>query len=159
MSEYIFRKASKADIAPLVDLMYKLNIMHDVGVRPSEEKLAKDWENFEAWVVEVEGEIVAYVTGYNTYQMHVTVMQFEIQNLYVKENHRRKGLAELLLKNMIKEKSNEGVERFGLGVSVDNAGARALYESLGFIEGNKGFMRYKLADEKLQTVLASYSHS
>ena len=58
----------------------------------------------------------------------------EVQNLYVAESHRRRGIGSMLsaaAEQLVRER---GFDRIALDVDVENAAARALYEKLGYRE-------------------------
>ena len=50
----------------------------------------------------------------------------------VASSEKRKGYATELLKHILSEKKNEGIETVSLEVRVSNNAAKALYEKLGF---------------------------
>ena len=58
--------------------------------------------------------------------------QADIQSLAVVESARRRGLARALVQSLVAEARERGAREVFLEVRVDNPGARALYESLGF---------------------------
>jgi GNAT superfamily N-acetyltransferase len=57
-----------------------------------------------------------------------------VQNLYVPESHRRRGVATRLSEAAEERVRARGYSRIGLDVDVENAEARALYEKLGYRE-------------------------
>jgi ribosomal-protein-alanine acetyltransferase len=58
--------------------------------------------------------------------------QGDIQTVTVAPRARRNGLARTMLLRLIDEARRRGVEELFLEVRIDNEGARALYEQLGF---------------------------
>ena len=56
----------------------------------------------------------------------------EMQINSVASSEKRKGYATELLKHILSEKKNEGIETVSLEVRVSNNAAKALYEKLGF---------------------------
>ncbi len=56
----------------------------------------------------------------------------EMQIKSVASSEKRKGYATELLKHILSEKKNEGIETVSLEVRVSNNAAKALYEKLGF---------------------------
>ncbi len=81
--------------------------------------------------------IVAYrrgepkaVLGYMV-RWHVTD-EMHLLNLATKREVRGRGLGRQLLETLLDEARSQGVRLVTLEVSVHNAGARALYEALGF---------------------------
>jgi len=58
----------------------------------------------------------------------------EVQNLFVAETHRRRGIASLLSTAAEGRVRARGFDRIALDVDVEATGARALYEKLGYRE-------------------------
>ncbi len=58
----------------------------------------------------------------------------EVQNVFVNESHRRRGIAARLSEAAEERVRERGFDRIGLDVDVDAAGPRALYEKLGYRE-------------------------
>jgi len=85
-------------------------------------------ENFRYYVAEENGEILGYC-GFL-----FVLDEAEIPNVCVKESVRRRGVGRQMMETLIKEAANLGMCRLLLEVRESNAGARALYESLGFCE-------------------------
>jgi ribosomal protein S18 acetylase RimI-like enzyme len=57
-----------------------------------------------------------------------------VTDLYVHPQERRHGVARALIAQVVAALQERGVGHVGLDVRVDNAGARALYDRLGFVE-------------------------
>ena len=66
-----------------------------------------------------------------------------IENLAVKETHRRRGVAVGLISMVEKEAKKRGLEQLSLEVASRNSAAIALYENAGFVIAGrrKGFYR------------------
>ena len=77
-------------------------------------------------VVEEKNEILGYLGLWKSME------EADITNLAVKENARRKGVAELLLQEAKRITLKEGVIAFTLEVRVSNQAAIQLYEKHGF---------------------------
>jgi ribosomal-protein-alanine N-acetyltransferase len=58
--------------------------------------------------------------------------QADVQSVAVVEGARRRGLARTLVRALVAEARDRGTREVFLEVRVDNLGAQALYESLGF---------------------------
>lgn len=148
MAAFTVRKADKGDIPALAALGTALNAYHDDDTQLSAEELEADWNWIEAFVVETDKpRIVGFASGFNTYQFHVTKRGYEIQNLHVDENYRRKGAAKALLTHILEVKRAQGVRKFALSVSSKNEKARAFYKAFGFVENEvKDFLRCKIEE-------------
>lgn len=57
----------------------------------------------------------------------------EVLNVSVKQNYRKRGIAEQMLRRLIQEALNKGIKHFTLEVREGNVAARTLYEKLGFV--------------------------
>ncbi len=61
----------------------------------------------------------------------------EVENLVVIRHRRRRGLGKRLLRSLIDLAENEGASGIFLEVREGNAGARGLYNTLGFAESGR----------------------
>ncbi len=78
------------------------------------------------------GQIIA-VAGFFRRQGEKICHRGAIWGVYVKREHRSKGIGRALLEELIRQlRSQPGLEQVSLGVSVGNTSAKTLYESLGF---------------------------
>lgn len=77
-------------------------------------------------VIEEDGEILAYCGFWSVLD------EADICNVAVREDARRRGLAEAMLKELLKEGGQLGMRAFTLEVRVGNVPAIALYRKLGF---------------------------
>jgi ribosomal-protein-alanine N-acetyltransferase len=71
--------------------------------------------------------IIAFVNFYDLYE------RFEIANIYVLEDFRRKGIASTLLEKVIVTGEEKEIENITLEVRQDNTSAIMLYEKFKFI--------------------------
>ena len=76
------------------------------------------------------GEIAAYAGLFAPQGAH----EADIQTIAVAANARRAGLGRTLMLALIDEAGARGAAELFLDVRVDKPGARALYESLGFVQ-------------------------
>ena len=58
----------------------------------------------------------------------------ELQDVFVVEEHRRRGIAVAMTSAAEQEVRARGFDRLRLGVSSDDAGAQALYRRCGFVD-------------------------
>ena len=81
---------------------------------------------FRSVLVEEDGEIIAYGG--------ITVAgDADIENVAVSPAHRRLGLGEKILQNLLQTAKNEGAENVFLEVRVSNAPAMQMYLKNGFV--------------------------
>lgn len=157
MENFFYRRATVKDCEHLSKLAHNLNLFHGMDLSPNSEKLASDWGKYDAYVVEDENkEVIGFAQGYETYQVHDASSGYEIQNLYISDRFRKKGLGKSLLHKMIKEKHDTGTEVFKLTILKSNESALLFYKSLGF-EMKDGNILYfaKLKGKNLENFLKS----
>ncbi len=77
-------------------------------------------------IAEKEGMILGYCG------LYMALDEGEIINIAVRADSQQQGIADQLLKAVLKEGKRNGVERFFLEVRVSNIGAIRLYEKNGF---------------------------
>ena len=79
------------------------------------------------WLVALDGaEVVGYVGSQSSLD------ETDIMNIAVHPDHRRQGIAESLIDNLVRELKNRGSHALMLEVRVSNNPAIGLYEKLGF---------------------------
>lgn len=78
-------------------------------------------------VARLDGELAGYCG------LLQSLDEADITNVAVKENCRRRRVAEAMLTELIRRGAARGIGAFTLEVRRSNAGAIALYEKLGFI--------------------------
>ena len=96
----------------------------------SEQSIAGELKNELAlWLVAVEDDSVIGYVGSQT-----VLGWTDIMNVAVHPDHRRRGVAEALIRALMERLKQMKCECLTLEVRVSNAGAIALYEKLGFTE-------------------------
>lgn len=85
-------------------------------------------DNNSYFVVEIEGEIVAYCGYWGI------AGEGQIYNVAVKKEYRRQGIGYQMLKALLKDGADRGITSFTLEVRYSNDAAIRLYESLGFVK-------------------------
>lgn len=76
----------------------------------------------------VDNNVVAFIQYQDIYD------RFELDNIYVLEMYRNKGIASILLDYMIEKGKNKEITNITLEVRKDNIKAINLYKKYGFIE-------------------------
>ncbi len=84
-------------------------------------------------VATVDGEVTGYVKLGLSLPLESARHALEIQGLAVDPAHERRGIGRQLVMAAVSEAANRGARRLALRVLGDNAAARALYESCGFV--------------------------
>ena len=78
------------------------------------------------WLVALDGETVVGYVGSQT-----VLQEADMMNIAVADSHRRRGIARMLVEELIRQLD---AYQLTLEVRVSNAGAIALYDSLGFTQ-------------------------
>ena len=100
----------------------------------SEDAFARTLANSLAriFAAEENGALCGYVSCYM-----LPPYECQIGNVAVKPDHRRRGIAAELLKALIKETEEAGIEEIDLEVRPSNKGAIELYKKFGFTENGR----------------------
>lgn len=119
----IIRHMKETDLPAVYDIEYSIFSM-PWTIKDFQDSL-KD-ENNLYLVVEEKDEIVAYCGLWGV------AGEGQINNVAVKENYRRFGIAYAMLKELIEGGKKKGLTDFTLEVRVSNLPAITLYHKLGF---------------------------
>ena len=96
----------------------------------SEKSVASELDNkWALWLVALEGDAVVGYIGSQT-----AVDETDVMNVAVHPDHRRKGIAEALIKRLVSELKARGSHALMLEVRASNVPAISLYEKLGFLQ-------------------------
>ena len=94
----------------------------------SENSVASELKNpLSLWLVALDGETVAGYVGSQSVEGEADMM-----NVAVHPEHRRRGIARMLINELTDALAKQGVHSLALEVRSSNAPAIALYEQLGF---------------------------
>ena len=94
----------------------------------SEKSVASELENKLAyWLVAVEDDRVAGYVGSQT-----VCGETDMMNIAVHPDHRRRGIAQILIECLIPELKKRGSRSLSLEVRASNEPAKQLYDKLGF---------------------------
>ncbi|GAI11287.1 unnamed protein product [marine sediment metagenome] len=151
------RKATQHDSEDILKLKLKLknrDIKTDPYLRPVDEAkdvymkyliydLKKQGGDRIILVTVEDGKIIAYVRGILIKTLHVLNVKLRgvIDNLYVEEEYRRRGVAQNLIEELIKWFKGKNVDVMTLHIYPHNAEAIALYKKFGFKEYNLNMSR------------------
>ena len=96
----------------------------------SEKSVASELSNpLSCWLVAEEDGLVAGYVGSQT-----VIDESDMMNVAVHPDHRRKGIAEKLVVELVEALKKRGSHCLTLEVRASNEPAKALYEKLGFIQ-------------------------
>lgn len=94
----------------------------------SENSVSSELKNpLSLWLVALDGETVAGYVGSQSVEGEADMM-----NVAVHPEHRRRGIARMLINSLTDALAKQGVHSLALEVRASNAPAIALYEQLGF---------------------------
>ena len=144
------RKAALHDIEDILNLKLRLksqDVKTDPYLRSADEVIdvykkylihdLKMLEIDRIVLVAVEDrEIIAYIRGILTKTLHVLNVKLRgiIDNLYVEEEYRRKGVAKNLIEELVKWFKEKNVDVMTVHVYPFNSKAISLYKKFGFEE-------------------------
>ncbi|MBR2967904.1 MAG: ribosomal protein S18-alanine N-acetyltransferase [Clostridia bacterium] len=119
----IIEKVTSSDIAEIAELERKY-IYHPYSVAVIEGMLSNP--SCLALKVSENGLVAAYVSG------ELVIDEFNINNVVVDKQFRRKGYAEALMREIISRCQAANAKKIYLEVASDNEPAKNLYYKLGF---------------------------
>jgi len=130
------RSASASDIPTLVELMeefhaesgFPLNRTH---AAETFSLLLSNSAWGAAWVLERAREPAGFVVLTLRFSMEHGGLQGIVDDLFVRVQHRRQGLARTAMEALFAECAGRGIRDVQVEVSEDNAAARALYRDFG----------------------------
>ena len=94
----------------------------------SERSVVSELENkLSLWLVAIVGGAVAGYVGSQT-----VIDESDMMNVAVHPEHRRQGIAEMLINDLVDALKEKGIHSLMLEVRASNEPAIALYEKLGF---------------------------
>ncbi|SDW22187.1 GNAT family N-acetyltransferase [Paenibacillus sp. CF384] len=130
LTEGLLNEASKL----LVNYMYPNGDYGKSQEEECKESLERllDFHHADFYMAKVEGDYVGFIAtnwGFSTTKGQPIL---RIQDLYVSDDYRRHGIAQLLVRRVLKIAKLKNANRIQLDTSSVNTPARRLYESLGF---------------------------
>ena len=145
---YTIREARESDLSTI--LHHRRQMFHDMGYtdaaaldamqKTTEPLLRRGLTEgfYRGWLVEDGRRVVAgggvFIAEWPSHPRGVQTKRIEIVNVYTESEHRRRGLARLLMETILAWCRSEGYSTVVLHASDDG---RALYESLGFTPTNE----------------------
>ncbi|MFB9842874.1 GNAT family N-acetyltransferase [Mucilaginibacter ginsenosidivorans] len=99
------------------------------------------------FVAIADGTPAGFTQLYPTYSSVRACKNWILNDLYVDENHRKKGIGEALIRTAIAFAKAAGAADLQLETATDNHTAQRLYEAIGFEkqEQGTGFFLYKIS--------------
>jgi GNAT superfamily N-acetyltransferase len=135
------RRASAADAAVVAQLLFDFDTEYDEPVPEASvlaERYAELLESGDVTVLLVGDGPEGFVQLRFRPSVYSRSLDAYLEELYVVPSRRGQGLGRALLEAAMKEARGRGATRMDLGTSEDDVAARALYESLGFVNREGG---------------------
>lgn len=154
------RRATKADIPAIVELIYGLasyeRLLHECTVTAEQMEIALFGESPKvfAYVATEAGEVVGHAVWFLSFSTWDGVHGIYLEDLYVHPEHRGTGHGSRLLSALAKECVDKGYSRFGWEVLDWNEPSIAFYESIG-ATAQDGWTGYRLTGSALKSLAAS----
>lgn len=144
---YSIRRATNADVAKLAPVFdeYRQFYQQASDVNAAAEYLTQRLQNKESviWLCEGAQQLVGFTQLYPTFCSVAAARIYVLYDLFVRDNYRQQGIARLLLAAAKEFGLAEGVDRLELATAIDNVGAQALYQKLGWRRDTE-FYHYQL---------------
>jgi GNAT superfamily N-acetyltransferase len=137
MNQYIIRQALAADTNAIFDLIQELaayeNLTHQVTGTPKDlaEHLFGQTPYAESLVVEWEGQLIGFALFFKNYSTFLTKPGLYLEDLFVQEAYRGKGIGKALLKAVAQLAQARGYGRLEWSVLDWNETAIAFYRRMG----------------------------
>ena len=131
------RPAELRDLAAIVELIRELaefeQLLHMVQATPEKllPHLFGDKPVAEAWVAEVDSEVVAFALFFTNFSTFLSQPGLYLEDLYVQPSHRSLGLGRALLTRLAQLAVERGCGRFEWSVLDWNESAIRFYQKMG----------------------------
>jgi len=131
--EMIIRNANEQDFHQVISLIKEFSVFQGASgkVTITAEQMMEDRHLFRCFVAESEdGEITGFATCFFAYYSW-TGKALYLDDLYVREEFRKKGIGRMLLTKVIDLAKEQGCKKMRWQVSKWNTNAIAFYKSIG----------------------------
>ena len=134
---FTLRPAELRDLAAIVELIRELaefeQLLHRVQATPEKllPHLFGDKPVAEAWVAEVDSEVVAFALFFTNFSTFLSQPGLYLEDLYVQPSHRSLGLGRALLTRLAQLAVERGCGRFEWSVLDWNESAIRFYQKMG----------------------------
>ena len=154
------RPARPADVERLWDLVLRFADYERLGhlatgspARLSAHLFGSEWPRIECLVAEVDGALVGYAIFLGGYSTFWTKPLMWLEDLYVDESHRARGLGKALMAAVACVALERGCPRMDWAVLDWNASSIEFYERLGATR-HGGWFTYRLEGGRLEELAA-----
>ncbi len=108
---------------------------------------------FEAVIAQLDGKAVGFAVFFHTYSTFIAKRGLYLEDIYVREGYRNKGVATALLKHIARVAVQRGLGRVEFTVLLWNTVAIEFFETLGATP-NSAWTTYRLSGEWLAKLAA-----
>jgi GNAT superfamily N-acetyltransferase len=154
-AEVVFREAAVRDVPDLLRMMKGLALQEPA--LPFDERVAtQTWRQFfssaefgRAWLLSVGGELAGYVILTLGYSFEYRGREAFVDELYVEEKFRGKGLGRRAMEFVEQRARELGVNAIHLEVDRGNEAALGLYRRTGYVDHDRYLMTKWLRQAEL----------
>jgi len=148
MHKLSFKLATVEDICPLLKILkeyrefYQINSQEDGEVETFlKERFANEDSKIFIAAHESTGEVVGFIQLYPLFSTVSLKRQWMLNDLYVIESQRKKGIATQLMK-LVMDHFKDKAKGFILVTSKTNVAAQQFYDKIGWKTGDYSFYTY-----------------
>lgn len=133
------------DLVPLFD-QYMVFYKQDSAPTKYRDYLKERLSHGEAtvFIAYIDNQPVGFVLNYHTFSSVSLARVIVLNDLFISASHRKHGIANKLIENVIELAKVSHSVRIDLGTAIDNYTAQALYEKIGFVKDTE-FFSYSLS--------------
>ncbi|ACJ29082.1 Histone acetyltransferase HPA2-like acetyltransferase [Shewanella piezotolerans WP3] len=133
------------DLVPLFD-QYMVFYKQDSAPTKYRDYLKERLSHGEAtvFIAYIDNQPVGFVLNYHTFSSVALARVIVLNDLFISASHRKHGIANKLIENVIELAKVSHSVRIDLGTAIDNYTAQALYEKIGFVKDTE-FFSYSLS--------------
>lgn len=147
-----FKIAEESDIDLLLELMREFyeydRIPYDRAIaRAALDGIINDGNQGSVWLIGASGETVGYAALTFGYSLEYHGRDAFLDELFIREPHRRKGIGKQVLKFVEKNCSELGIRGLHLVVERKNTNAQNFYRAFGFQTQDRYLMTRWIAQE------------
>lgn len=143
-----FEEVNQTTKPTMLQLMADFNAFFDYSFDKQEATKALDAfmrmpDYGKAWLIYIEGHLVGYIVLTMSFSFEYLGKDAFIDELYLKPEHRGKGVGKQVLDIVFEEAKLLGICAIHLEVERNNKGGRVLYEQKGFVGGESRLLLTK----------------
>ena len=136
--EIKIREAVKSDSEEIIRLILelakfeKLTPPNEAGQKRLLDDAFSDSPPFKILLAEQDNKLLGYAFYLFTYSSFEAKKTLYLEDVFISESHRKKGIGKSLIREFIKILRNKGIKKCKLGVNTKNKLAIRFYKNLGF---------------------------